>query len=220
MNWYYAKNGTQQGPLPTEDMKSRIAMGEISPTDLAWCEGMADWMPVETIAALKVEAPPARVDDMQPPSPGAPYGAAPSASPEPYRPPSAAPAPGSVVPGQVPSQGLAIASMVCGILGIITCCIVGFLNAPLVIAAIVMGHIALSKIKADPARTGGKGMAKAGLITGYIGLLFIILLGVFLLMMGSMNPQDWEEKIIKYFPPEQQQQMREQFEQQRKLRGQ
>lgn len=219
MNWYYAKNGTQQGPLPTEDMKSRIAMEEISPTDLAWCEGMADWMPVGTIAALKVEAPPARVDML--PSPGAPRGDASTPTPEPYRPPAAAPAPGlsPVVPGQQPSQGLAIASMVCGILGILSCCAFPF-NLLLILPAIVLGHVALSKAKSDPARSGGKGMAKAGLITGYIGLVFSLISLVMFLMFGSMSPEQVQEKIIQMFPQEQQQQLREQMEQQKKARGQ
>ena len=57
MNWYYAKNGHQNGPLPTEDMIDRIAMGEIAQSDLAWCEGMGDWLPVAEIPQLKVEAP-------------------------------------------------------------------------------------------------------------------------------------------------------------------
>ena len=101
MNWHYATNGIQKGPIPTEDMKSRIAMGEIAPTDLAWREGMADWMPVASIAELKVDEPPARVET--------PASEAPVPSPEPYRAPAQA---SPVAPGNPllpPSQGLAIA---------------------------------------------------------------------------------------------------------------
>lgn len=231
MNWYYAKNGAQQGPVALEDMKSRIAMGEIAPTDLAWREGMADWMPVSSIAELKVEAPPAR-QEPEAAAPSTPaYAPAPtpaaSAPVESYRAPSAAPgAPVAtqLAPGQVPSQGLAIASLVCGILALISCCFVGFFNLPLVIAAIVTGHMALSKAKADPGAYAGKGMAKAGLATGYVGLVGAIITGVLVMMIGSMNPQDiekWAEDFaIKNSPPEKQQEIREQFEQQRKARGQ
>jgi hypothetical protein len=124
----------------------------------------------------------------------------------------------------VPSQGLAIASLVCGILALISCCFVGFFNLPLVIAALVTGHMALSKIKVDPATYAGKGMAKAGLATGYVSLVGAILTGILILMIGSMNPQDiqkWiEDTTIKNAPPEQQEKIREQFEQQRKMRGQ
>ena len=228
MNWYYAKNGAQQGPVALEDMKSRIAMGEISPTDLAWREGMADWMPVSSIAELKVDPPPSRTEAE--PSPGyapAPTPAA-SAPVEPYRAPSQtssyAPGPSQVAPGQMPSQGLAIASLVCGILALVSCCLVGFFNLPLVIAAIVTGHIALSKIKADPGAYAGKGMAKGGLITGYIGLVGAIITGILIMMIGSLDPvkiEKWfEDKAVELSPPEEREKVRQKFEENRKARGQ
>ena len=86
MNWYYAKNGHQNGPLPTEDMIDRIAMGEIAQSDLAWCEGMGDWLPVAEIPQLKVEAP-VKAESQTQASPVS------AASPSPYQAPSAAPAP-------------------------------------------------------------------------------------------------------------------------------
>jgi hypothetical protein len=119
---------------------------------------------------------------------------------------------------------LAIASMVCGILALVSCCIVGFFNIPLVIAAIVTGHMALSRIKGDPARYAGKGMAKAGLATGYVGLVFAILSAIFVMMVGSLNPEEiqkWiEDKAVEMSPPEERERIRQQFEEQRKARGQ
>ena len=211
MNWYYAKNGHQNGPVPTEDMIDRIAMGEIAPSDLAWCEGMADWLPVSQIPQLQV-APPVRAEApasapaaMEQPSPyQAPAAAAPAASPS------------FAAPGQPPSQGLAIASLVCGILAVVTCCLWP-LGIVFIIGAVVTGHIALGKIKADPARNGGKGMAKAGLITGYIGLLFFLISTVLFLMFGSMSPEQMQEKIINIFPAEQQDEIRKEMEKQKQL---
>jgi len=224
MNWYYAKNGAQQGPVALEDMKSRIAMGEIAPTDLAWREGMADWMPVSSIAELKVEAAPPRPET-------GPYAAHPgqaqqapvaTSSPEPYRAPQAAPA--AYQGGQPPSQGLAIAALVCGILALVSCCIVGFFNLPLVIAAIVTGHLAIAKINGNPTAYSGKGMARGGLITGYLGLLGAIVIGIFIAKVGSMDPikiEKWiEDFTVEHAPPEKQQELRDQFEQKRKARGQ
>ena len=99
MNWYYAKNGHQNGPLPTEDMIDRIAMGEIAPTDLAWCEGMGDWLPVAQIPQLKVEVPPT-----QAPGPIVPPAAGSASSPvaSPYQAPMAPAAAPSyqAMPGQ------------------------------------------------------------------------------------------------------------------------
>jgi len=55
----------------------------------------------------------------------------------------------------------AVASLVCGVL---------FLCAPASIAAVVLGHLALSDIKRTANRMAGKGMAIAGLVMGYLGI--------------------------------------------------
>lgn len=70
--------------------------------------------------------------------------------------------------------GLAIASMVCGIVSIVCCCMWLF-SLMLAIAAIVLGIIALNK------KYDGKGMAIAGIITGGIGFLLSLF---WLIMMG------------------------------------
>ena len=64
-----------------------------------------------------------------------------------------------------PTSGMAIASMVLGILWLYW---VGS------ILAVIFGHIALSQCKQDP-NLGGKGMAIAGVVLGWIGVAFIIL---------------------------------------------
>jgi uncharacterized membrane protein YphA (DoxX/SURF4 family) len=210
MNWYYAKNGTQQGPLPTEDMKDRIAMGEISATDLAWCEGMGDWAPIGEIPQLKVEAPvKAEAADLSPVE-------VPESSP--YRAPVApAAAPVAVpqaFPGQPLSQGLAIASLICGILSLIGCCLWP-VSGPLAIVAVVLGFVALGKVKSNPAAYGGKGMAKAGLIIGFLGLLATIVILGMAMWIATMTPEEMEEKIISRLPEAQRQEFREKMEAER-----
>jgi hypothetical protein len=66
-------------------------------------------------------------------------------------------------------NGLAIGSLVCGLLSPFCC---GLLTA---IPAIVLGFMALSKIKTDPGRYGGKGMAIGGIIAGSLGIVTTIL---------------------------------------------
>ncbi len=61
------------------------------------------------------------------------------------------------------TSGMAIASLVLGI----------FLFFPLSIPAIVLGHIALSQIKQSAGRIGGRGLAIAGLVLGYLGISLI-----------------------------------------------
>jgi hypothetical protein len=76
----------------------------------------------------------------------------------PFQPPGAA---------QGEKKGLAIASMVCGILSCLCC--ISILTGP---AAVIMGFMARSKATSDPMNYGGSGMAMAGIITGIIGGLF------------------------------------------------
>lgn len=68
-----------------------------------------------------------------------------------------------------PTNGLAVGSMVCGILEIFT---LGFAAVP----AVILGHVARAQIRQTGER--GDGMAVAGLVLGYMGILgwlFIIL---------------------------------------------
>lgn len=214
MNWYYAKNGTQQGPLPIEDLKGRIARGEIAPTDLAWCEGMSDWTPVGEIPQLKVEAP---VRPEMPLPPAATVAPVEVLEPSPYIAP-VAPAPVAsptmMSPGRPPSQGLAVGSLVCGILGLIGCC-AWPIAGPLAIVAIVLGFVAMGKVKADPASFGGKGMAKAGVILGVLGLMAVAAVLAFVMWVTMMSPEEMEEKIISRLPEAQRQEFRERMEAER-----
>ena len=227
MNWFYAKNGSQQGPLPTEDMKSRIAAGEIAATDLAWCEGMADWMPVSEIEQLKpAPVPPAAASAPTPEAAPAPTTMAPAAATtpveSPYQAPSATPpAAGAapLAPGQAPGQGLAVGSMICGILSLVICC-TGFLSSPLGIVAIVLGIVALSKIKRDPQRYAGGGLAKTGLVTGLLGLIASIIMGALGLWVATLTPEEVEEKIISLVPEEQRQEVREKMQEAREKQAQ
>ena len=99
------------------------------------------------------------------PSSSQPYG-------QPYGQPYAAP---------LKSNGLTIASMICGIASVLLCWVYLILPLALGIPAVIMGHISLKKIKNDPA-LGGKPMAITGLITGYVGIGLGLIIGVFLII--------------------------------------
>jgi hypothetical protein len=42
-NWYYTKNRQQMGPVTLEELQRLAGQGLLSPRDLVWQEGMADW---------------------------------------------------------------------------------------------------------------------------------------------------------------------------------
>ncbi|MBE1532352.1 DUF4190 domain-containing protein [Actinomadura algeriensis] len=73
-------------------------------------------------------------------------------------------------PSAPPTNGMATASMVCGLIGIVFC---GFTA----ILAIIFGHVAQSQIRRT--REGGSGMATAGLVMGYIVTAIWALIWVF-----------------------------------------
>jgi len=81
-----------------------------------------------------------------------------------------------VAPGAGSKQqtsGLAIASLVLGICSIVLCL------GPLAgIPAVVMGHKANSEIRKSGGLLGGSGMATAGLVTGYLSVFMIFVVGL------------------------------------------
>jgi general secretion pathway protein G len=80
------------------------------------------------------------------------------------------------IPPSVPARqtsGLAIASLILGLCGIILC--LGPLTG---IPAVICGHIAQSKIRSSGGVITGGGLAITGLITGYISLAWIVVIGL------------------------------------------
>ncbi|WP_341934260.1 DUF4190 domain-containing protein [Microbacterium sp. LWO14-1.2] len=97
-----------------------------------------------------------------------PYGAPPQQ--QPY----GAAYPASIYPASRPTSGLAITSLICGIAGLVLFWAVIPLIASIV--AVITGHMALRQTKADPS-VGGRGMAFAGLIMGYV-MVAVLAIGI------------------------------------------
>lgn len=66
--------------------------------------------------------------------------------------------------GPTETSGKAIGSLICGLL---------FFFPPIAIIAIVLGHLSLSDIRRAAGRLTGQGIAIAGLVLGYLGIVFI-----------------------------------------------
>jgi hypothetical protein len=76
------------------------------------------------------------------------------------------------------NQTLAIISLICGIAGMTICC--GTFVVPLV--GLVLGFMARNKANSDPMHYGGSGLALGGIITGALGLVGSIIVGIYLLL--------------------------------------
>ncbi len=126
-------------------------------------------------------APPAAY---QPPAgpPGQPPGRPPSGYPPPGVGPYA-PYPQPYAPSGYqaqPTNGLAIAALVLSLVGWIPCGIGS-------LAAVVLGFVARSQIRASQGRQGGDGLALAGIIIGFVAIAFWILVVVWGAATGSGN---------------------------------
>jgi|GEM_PF-767206 len=184
MDWYYSKKGAQQGPVSLDELRQLLAQGDIVAADLVWHEGMGDWTAAGEVAELR-EGGGAQTMTSEP--------TAASAGSVNYSPNM-----GSPVVVQ-PRSGMAIASMICGILALITFCI-WCVSVPLGLIAVVLGHIAKSNARKNPAAYGGGGMALTGLVTGYLGLVLAVVVVIFFSRATedtwmNMLPEDVRQQI-------------------------
>jgi hypothetical protein len=95
-----------------------------------------------------------------------------------FTPPSPPPLPATAHTANAKTSGMAITSLVMGILGIITCGITLLLSAPI---GLILGAIALNKIGKSRGQLRGKGLALAGIIVNGITLLLIPVFAAMLL---------------------------------------
>ena len=119
-----------------------------------------------------------------PPPPGSPL-PPPPGQPAGFAPPPAQPYNPSIGGTAQQQNGMAIASLICGILTLVLgfCC--GFVGLLPGIAALVTGYLGLKK--ADELGGSGKGMAIAGMVLGGIGLVISLIFAIFVgaAMMSS-----------------------------------
>lgn len=163
MQIHIARDGKQLGPFPLEEINRQLAAGTLSLSDNAWYEGASGWAPLSTV-------------------PGVTGGASGSAAAIPAAtPPSAASGP--VVPAAAvpvgPTEPLAVWSLVLSLVGLLGFCCGG---PVLGIAAVICGHLGLSKINANP-NLQGRGLATAGLILGYLA---VVSWGFYLIFFGGL----------------------------------
>ena len=166
MQIHVAREGKELGVFPLEEINRQLAAGTLHLSDLAWYEGAAGWAPLSTVPGV----------------------GAPTASPVPLVAP-VAPTPAPVAPAVIvpprKSEQLAVLSLIFSILGLCGFCCGFFMTAA--VAGIICGHIALSRIKANP-ELEGHGLAMAGLVIGYVAvagwLAWILLFGGLAVLQG------------------------------------
>ena len=160
-DWFYGKDNSQHGPVSDLEIRNMVSSGKIDMDTIIWREGMTDWIPMKDVPEFKPET-------------GNLASTSPYSSPQTYagQPPYA---------GAIPTDGLSIAALVCGILAIVSCYVWALFGIP----AVICGHMSLKKINNSPIPIQGKGMAIAGLVCGYLGILIQLVVIVFVVIAFS-----------------------------------
>jgi hypothetical protein len=104
-----------------------------------------------------------------------PYGGTPPGGQQPY---------GGGYGAEPKNSGKAIASLVTGLVGLLTICCGFFVISSVV--GIVMGILARKDIRQSGGQLKGEGMAMAGLITGAVGVALLIL-SIILVVTGVID---------------------------------
>lgn len=106
--------------------------------------------------------------------------------------------PGYQPPPSQASSGLAVASLVLGIISCASFCVI-WVSAPLGVLAIVLAVVALGQIRRGEA--GGSGMAKSGMVLGMVGIVLSIVIlvlasaGLHLLGKTVQKAQEQQQRI-------------------------
>jgi hypothetical protein len=171
--YYFSHDGKQQqGPVSLEELRQ----AGVTLSTTVWRDGMPGWAPARDVPEV------ARILTT--------WEDAPARAVEPATVVQPAPQPVAYQHPQGyantrPQNGLAIASMILGIISIPAMC--GYFVGGLFpgVLAIVFGHVARAQIRRD--QSTGDGMAVAGLVMGYIstivGLVAIVILILFFIGM-------------------------------------
>jgi Domain of unknown function (DUF4190) len=103
---------------------------------------------------------------------------------------------------QQPGAGMAVASMVLGIIALVLFC-VWYVSIPCAIVAIVLGVMARGK--AQRGEASGRGMATAGLTCGIVALVLDILLLILAIVGFSMFGSEIQKELQRQQQMQQQQ---------------
>jgi len=151
MQIHVARDGKQLGIFSLEEINRQLAASTLSLSDQAWYEGAAGWAPLSTVPGVSAASAPSSASQVSPaPAPGAPM----------------------TLAAQRKTEPLAIMSLVFSGIAICGFCCGLFLVAA--VAGVVCGHLALSKIKANP-ELEGHGLAVAGIVIGYVAIGIVLI---------------------------------------------
>ncbi len=73
-NWYLEQGGQKVGPMSLEAIQQMASAGKISPTDLVWCQGMANWQRADMQPWYAIASGPPPLSGVLSPAPAQKWG--------------------------------------------------------------------------------------------------------------------------------------------------
>lgn len=139
-------DGKEYGPVSKEQLRQWLREGRVNSQTQIQPEGAPDWQRLGALAEFAAELTPA----------------------------ATTPLPGATTAGPAKTSGMAITSLVLGILGLFSCGITALFG-------LVLGIVALIKIKNSQGRLSGNGLAIAGIVVSGVFLLMLPIYAAMLL---------------------------------------
>jgi hypothetical protein len=131
-------DGKEYGPVSAEQLRLWLKESRVNAQTRIQPEGAADWQPLSALPEFAAE----------------------------WAPPAVSPPPGPGLAARAPTSGLAITSLVLGILGMFSC-------GTTALVGLVLGIVALVKIRKSQGRMAGEGLAIAGIVASGVFLLLL-----------------------------------------------
>jgi hypothetical protein len=154
MEWFYADESDRQHKVEEAELADFVERKIIRPDTLVWNETMSDWQPCRDVRPDLFggeQLPPAiTVQQRREITKTSPG--------DPHY--------------QSPTDAVAVCALVFGIIGLV--CIQIFS-----VVAVICGHIALKRAQDTSGTSPNKGLAIAGLVMGYLGIIVFVLIILF-----------------------------------------
>jgi len=140
-------DGKEYGPVTGDVLRQWISQGRATPQTKVKLEGGADWQTLASVPEFEPD-----------------FAAGPGAAPA---------APLAAAPAEAKTSGLAITSLVLGILGLFTCGVTSLVG-------LILGITALVKVNRSGGRLSGSGLAIAGIC---VSALFVLMVPIYAAML-------------------------------------
>lgn len=174
VDYFITRDKQMMGRYSELDIRYGLAEGKFYGSDIGWCAGMEEGLPLdELIAPGNKPLPPRKPRAVEEVS---------VASVHQARRPGASRPRGT--------SAMAVFAFLMGVLSLLTC---GLLGVGAVIT-LIMGHMALSRIGKSDGRLAGRGVAVCGLVMGYLSLVLMSLIVVAMFLPAFT---DFREQISR-----------------------